>query len=209
MTKPTTVVRAAIDASGSMYRVADDVRGGFNQYMATLAADTANEYRVHVALFNTSVEHLAEDALPADVPPLDEYNYVPMDGTALHDAIGRLIIDPAPAGSKVLVVIHTDGKENSSREWRKNTLIRLIESRKAEGWTFVFLGAGVDNWQQGEDLGMFSASTVPSRAGTRGTYAGVGGQTVALASGMIDGEQFANTVRKFSERADSEASSGE
>lgn len=202
MTKPITVVRVAIDASGSMYGVAADVRGGFNQYMATLAADTDNEYRIHVALFNTSVEHLAEDALPADVHPLDEHNYVPMGGTALHDAIGRLITDPAPAGSKVLIVIHTDGKENSSREWRKNTLVPLIESRKAEGWTFVFLGAGVDTWQHGEDLGMSSASTRESRAGTRGLYKGLITNTVGYASGGVTGQSIAGGIAAASEEAE-------
>jgi hypothetical protein len=207
--KPLTTVLAALDASGSMYGVADDVRGGFNQYMTDLAADPDNEYRVTLCTFNTFAERITEDALPAEMPQLDHHNYRPFGGTALLDAIGTLITAPTTEpGSKVLVLIHTDGKENSSREWSKPALVSAIDAFKAKGWTFVFLGAGVDNWQQGEDLGMSSVSTRGSAAGTRGTYRGIAGQTVALASGDVDGEQFAHTVREFSERED-DASRGE
>lgn len=206
--KPTTTVLAALDASGSMYNVADDVRGGFNQYMQDLTADEANEYRVSLVTFNTNIDRITEDARPVDVPEIDSHNYQPSGGTALFDAIGTLITGPVAEGGKVLVVIHTDGHENSSREWRKHALVRLIESRKADGWTFVFLGAGVDTWRQGEDLGMSSVNTRSSRAGTRGTYEGVAGQTVALASRGISGDEFAEYVGRWSQYRDEEARLG-
>lgn len=201
-----TRVLAAIDASGSMYSVADDVRGGFNQYMRDLAADTDNEYRVTVYTFNSHVALLTENALPDDVPPLDRYNYSPGRNTALLDAIGTLVNGATPADStdKVLVIIHTDGLENSSREWAYKAVADLIAAKKAEGWGFVFLGAGVDTWQQGEQLGMYSANTVNSRAGTRGTYEGMSGGTISFASGMTDAEGVTKTANKFSMYRDEE-----
>lgn len=39
MSKPTTYVLLATDVSGSMYALADDVRGGYNSYLDNLSPD--------------------------------------------------------------------------------------------------------------------------------------------------------------------------
>lgn len=178
-----TPVLMAIDVSGSMWNVADDVRGGFNQYVASLAKDNLNRYKVSLYLFNSAVEALVVAADPADVPPLTEANYQPSHSTALFDAIGELVAGyRAQPGERPLVVIHTDGQENSSSEWKLKALKALIEAKRQAGWGFVFLGAGIDVWQ-GEDLGMFSRQTVNTRAGTQGVYTGLAMGTVAYAAG--------------------------
>jgi hypothetical protein len=189
----------AIDASGSMYHLAADVRGGFNQYLDDL--DPAIDYRVTVYMFHTKVWEHCTDVPPADVPRLSELNYRPGGGTALHDAIGKLVKSvKEKKTSRHLVVINTDGEENSSLEWKRNGVRALIREKKAtDRWDFVFLGAGPDTWRQGLTYGMDSAMTVNSRAGTRGMYAGmtVGtrtwsdggtGQDVAASSALASGQ---------------------
>ena len=49
----------------------------------------------------------------------------------------------------------TDGEENSSREWTHDAVRSLIAQKESEGmWTFVFLGASLDAWDQGRRYGV-------------------------------------------------------
>lgn len=206
--KRPQVVLMAIDVSGSMYNVAEDVRGGFNQYVASLASDKTLSYRVSLYLFNTAVERMQDAVEPSDVVTLTDENYQPGGGTALFDALGAVITGyEAQEGERPLVVVHTDGQENSSHEWGRTPIAALIEAKKALGWGFVYLGAGIDEWQ-GIDLGMSSGMTVNTRAGTHGLYEGLRVGTAAYAAGA-SAQAVTNTVSTFSRRAAEEADNGE
>lgn len=206
-------VLLAIDESGSMYRLADDVRGGFNSYLSTLAADTDTEYLVTVALFNTRVwwltaddEGRAREVPLAEVPQLTEENYVPQRGTALNDAIGHLVTRQAGQsigdGDRVLVVVNTDGEENSSNEWKHKDVTALIDDHP--GWGFVFLGAGPEAWQHGNTYGMSSGQTSGTRAGTHALWGSMGVNTTAYASGLRSAAEVAKNVAADSVAADDE-----
>lgn len=91
-----------------------------------------------------------------DVKPFTISDYVPGGMTALHDAIGRSIRATERAersDDRVIVVIMTDGHENSSHEWNKRSILKLIEEKRADGWDFVYLGAGEESWAGAMDLG--------------------------------------------------------
>jgi hypothetical protein len=64
----------------------------------------------------------------------------------------RAAVDPEAAG-KVLAVVVTDGYENSSSEVDQATLAKMVAEREADGWTFIFLGANIDAWAQGQAMG--------------------------------------------------------
>lgn len=74
--------------------------------------------------------------------------------TALLDAIGSTIHKIGNAqkhtaddyrAEKVMVVIITDGQENSSREYSAGQVKQMIERQKTRySWEFVFLGANID-----------------------------------------------------------------
>src|SRR4051812_46903169 len=87
----TTHALMVIDMSGSMSALAQDVRGGFNEYLAALRADSGSDYRLTVTLFDHEFIPLAVDAPLADVPELTTENYRPRGNTALNDAIGRAL----------------------------------------------------------------------------------------------------------------------
>ena len=182
----TTHALMCIDMSGSMGHLADDVRGGFNTYLHDLARD-GGDYRLTVTLFDTEFISLAVDQTLADTPRLDHTNYRPRGGTALNDAIGKTINDFEAAhghlgdDEKVLMVIQTDGQENSSREFRIFDVRALIAAKESEGWAFVFLGAGPDAFAQGASygLGASTIATTQTGAGTRSTYS-----ALSTASGL-------------------------
>ena len=54
--------------------------------------------------------------------------------------------------NKVLFVITTDGLENASREFNKTNIKKMIESHK--NYEFIFLGAGIDSYSEGESIGI-------------------------------------------------------
>jgi hypothetical protein len=180
MAKPTTHVLMITDRSGSMAGLADDVRGGFNQYVDDLRKDTDGKYRLTVALFNHLYESQCVAAKLGDVPKLDGRNYRPGGTTALVDAIGRTIADfetrvPDLAdGDRVLLVVQTDGFENSSTEYTTEQVRKLITDREQGGrWSCVFLGAGPNAWTQAGGLGFAAGQTVvvgATSAGTKATY---------------------------------------
>ncbi len=184
MTKPTTHVLLITDMSGSMTSLAEDVRGGFNTYLDQLAAD-GGKYRLTVTVFDTEFISLCTAAKLTDTPRLTKVNYAPRGMTALLDAVGKTVAEfesrtTLADGDRVLVVVQTDGQENSSQEFTGATIAALIKEREATGrWTFIYLGAGADAWGQGEQLGMHSVNVAASSAGTQSSYAGL-----ATASGL-------------------------
>lgn len=188
----TTHVLLVNDVSGSMDALAGDVRSGYNAYVADLRADTEATYSVTAVLFNHEYEALCVGASLDAVPELTHINYRPRGFTALLDAVGRAIADFESStvladDDRVLLVVQTDGAENSSREYSREQVAEMIRTREAAGrWTCLFLGAGIDAWSQAGALGFAAANTVStaaSGAGTRSTYAAVTQTTRAYARG--------------------------
>lgn len=76
--------------------------------------------------------------------------------TALNDAIGKTINDVNQFGTNVVVLIQTDGQENSSKEYKLDRIKSLIKEKEKLGWEFNFVGAGLDAFNQGAAYGMFN-----------------------------------------------------
>jgi uncharacterized protein YegL len=192
----TTHVLMLADMSGSMAGLAEDVRGGFNTYVADLA-EQPGDYRLTVTLFDTEFIPLCTDAALTNVPKLTGTNYSPRGATALLDALGKTVGEfetrvELADGDRVMVVVQTDGLENSSREWRFEAVQKLIKEREASGrWSFIYLGAGADTWSQAERMGFGANNYVNTSAtgqGTASTYAGLVTATRAYSSGASGAE---------------------
>jgi hypothetical protein len=55
----------------------------------------------------------------------------------------------------------TDGEENASRELTRGQVVDLVRTKEAEGWTFVFLGAGLDAYEEAGAMGYRARSVQP------------------------------------------------
>lgn len=194
---PKTHVLVILDGSGSMWDQAEDVRGGFNGFLDKLAGD-GNRYRVTVTVFNTEFTSLAVGAKLKDVPRLSRANYYPSGGTALLDAVGRTVTEFEDGtelgdGERVMVVVHTDGAENSSTEFNSGMIAEMIRNReKTDRWLFIYMGAGVEAWGQGRGLGFQNnLRSANNAAGTRSRYAGTYTTTSSYAGGASGQEAMA------------------
>lgn len=147
-----THISIILDRSGSMDSIRDDTIGGFNRFLrdqreqpgkATLTLvqfDTEAPYEV--------LQHFHDIQA---VPELDKKTFVPRGGTPLLDAIGKGIgdldaclnrLDEAERPARVIMVVVTDGQENSSVEYRKQDIERMVkEKMENNGWQFVYLSA--------------------------------------------------------------------
>jgi uncharacterized protein YegL len=185
---------------------AADVRGGFNEYVASLGDDTANAYRLTAVTFDTTVTTLFTDAPLYQVPVLDDQNYRPGGNTALYDALGvsleeltsAIHTETQPFGEeRALIIVMTDGEENSSRRYSKDQAVKMIVDREAAGnWTFVYLGADQDAWLAASGLG-FKHGNVATFAKVEMTdvFGRLAHGTKAYsASGMSQSEDFAQQM---------------
>lgn len=198
---PKTHVLMTVDDSASMNHLATDTRGGFNGYVEELRKDKDSRYRLTVAKFGERYELLAKAAKLSEVPALNEQNYRANQGsTALLDAIGKIISDfengtTLRDGEKVLLVVQTDGLENSSKEFTVEQVRKMIQEREQSGrWQCIFLGAGPDAWKQGAGFGFAGDSilrTENTAAGTRSTYSGLATASAAYSKGASRGATVA------------------
>lgn len=206
MSKPAghTHVLFVTDMSGSMANLADDVRGGFNTYVADLVAAKERgegRYRLSVTLFDTEFIPYCTNARLADVPAMDSKNYRPRGGTALLDAVGITVTRFESAvtladDDRVLLVIQTDGQENASSEYTWDSVRALLEEREKTGkWSIVYLGQGIAAWAQGNRFGASTqtVNTAASGRGTRSSYSGLSAATVDYAAGA-DARDVSKTV---------------
>jgi hypothetical protein len=94
----------------------------------------------------------------------------PRGATALLDAVGTTIVTTGeklaalPEGERpgrVIVIIGTDGYENSSCEYTRAQVKEMVERQQKDyGWDFVFQGAGIDAFDEARGIGIARGQTV-------------------------------------------------
>ena len=145
-------VAFVLDKSGSMGSIEEAVVSGYNDYLGELRAQ-GGETLYSLTTFDTTFNHVCVGEPLDRVPELDHRLYRPDGMTALYDAIAHTVLetdrrlDAAGRGDeKVLVVVMTDGLENSSTDYDAAGIAELVrEYDERPNWTFVYLGAGHAN----------------------------------------------------------------
>ena len=174
MNAPSPIVHlyVLLDRSGSMVTMAEQVVAGFNRLLAEQQADGHDARMTLVQFDDHDVRELVFEAVPiAEVVPLRPRDFEPRGSTPLLDATGSIIdraarraAELAAAGQppeQLLVVTITDGEENASRELTRGQVVELVRTKEAEGWTFVFLGAGLDAYDEAGAMGYRARSVQP------------------------------------------------
>ena len=153
------LIHFLLDRSGSMENCLADTIGGFNAFVR----EQAPKSTMSLYLFNNTFEIVYENKKINDVKRLTVSTFRPWGGTALLDAIAQTIeqveknntqrwADLDDVGD--VIVILTDGDENSSTKYTKKEINDMIVSKKAQGWKFVFLAANQDAIKSANDIGI-------------------------------------------------------
>ena len=145
-------VAFVLDKSGSMQSVEEAVVAGYNDYLRELRGQ-GGETRFTLTTFDTSFQHVCIGEPLDTVTELRHRDYRPGGMTALYDAIAHTVLESdrrlhsdGHGAEKVLVVVMTDGLENSSTDYDAHTIAELVRTYdERPNWTFVYLGAGHDS----------------------------------------------------------------
>lgn len=186
------------DMSGSMGVVEEATKAGTLAYLQDLQKEETKLVeengdgvytRLSLTVFDTIFEPWVVNTPIADVDVAQMVaRYHHRGGTALYDAIANTITETegrmrteGREEEKVLVIIMTDGGENSSQEYAlraggRERLLKLIQGYEAKGnWTFVYLGANVDSYAEAGAIGI--------AVGNTGSYSPTGASVAAASAG--------------------------
>jgi len=152
-----------LDRSGSMGSCWDSTIEGLNEQLGTIRGLEKKykdqRYFITLVAFDSEIETIIEDAPISEVKNFDGTEFPPRGLTSLHDAMGISISNlkntlkkkekDSESVSTALVVIMTDGGENSSKEYRGSEgmgkIKKMIDDLEDTGlWTFSFMGANQD-----------------------------------------------------------------
>jgi hypothetical protein len=153
------LINFVLDKSGSMDVIRQATISGFNEFKNDQTAEAGDAFFT-LTLFDTRFTTVCEAVPIREVPDLDRTTYEPGGMTALFDAIGHTmrITDEFVAKhhpDQVLFVIMTDGEENSSREFDREKIFRMIEDRQNNAeYEFMYLGANQDSYAAGTMIGV-------------------------------------------------------
>lgn len=168
-----------LDRSGSMESIKADTIGGFNNFISE-QKKVPGEMTLSLSQFDTEYEILYNKVSIDEVKPLTNTTFVPRGGTALLDSAVRLIketgkklanLSEGERPERVMVIILTDGEENSSHEYTKKQLREMIKHQEdVYKWQFLYIGANQDAFAEGAAMGMQGLNFAATHRGTAAMY---------------------------------------
>ena len=172
-----------LDRSGSMMPLTEAAVKAYNDLVLeqSQAPGTAT---ITLVLFNTIRDVKCEYVPLSQAPKLDVMSYSPNGGTALMDAVGTSIdqtgeylahLAESERPEHVIFTVFTDGHENASHDYTTTNIKEMIEHQEAKyGWNFIFLGAGIDAYAAGRQIGIAYVNTIQTQRTLLGVTKGYG-----------------------------------
>jgi uncharacterized protein YegL len=201
-----------VDRSGSMESIRKDTEGGLHAFTdKQLEGVDGSKRTVSLYQFDT-VHDTVHDFAPLE--KVRDYKLHPRGGTALLDACGFAItkvgekLAAMPEDRRpgyVMVVIATDGQENSSKEYTRAQVREMITRQQEKyDWRFTYIGANQDAFAEAGSIGIRGASVLTYYGTSRSTgtaWASAGASvsqgTVPTSTGIYyTDEQREETARK-------------
>ena len=161
-----------LDRTGSMSDIWDEALNSVNAYATSFGeADEGEvegediETRLTLAIFDyqesMQFDVLRENVIAEDWTNVTNDEASPRGMTPLFDAIGQIVsLAETDAPEKAVIVIMTDGLENSSRELTKDGAKAALDRAEAKGWQVVFLGAEFARFDDAEAVGISASKSM-------------------------------------------------
>lgn len=170
-----------IDESSSMWSSTNDVVGGFNKVLEDQRKIENGDCSISLYTFsdNVSQKFLGKNLdeikgmksgvkrTITDILEEKEDGYIvysPEGFTALWDGVGQAIdeigewlsgMPEEERPEKNLIVVMTDGGENSSKKYRSSKVKEMIKHQEEKySWSFMYLGTDLTNAKGAEEIGI-------------------------------------------------------
>lgn len=189
-----------MDMSGSMGSIRKDALGGFNQFVKDQKA-APGEARLTLVFFDHEYMPIYEAKPLEKVEELGS-EYAPRGSTALLDAVGKTLNDQAARINKeswadnVIMAIITDGEENSSKKFDRETIKKMVKHAEEHKWSVLYLVANVDAFSDKHSIGTQASNTAnftASAVGSTSSYASMSNKTTSLRGG-VQGQSLSDIV---------------
>lgn len=143
-----------LDESGSMNCIRSQMIKAINDLILEQKTVKDRPCKFTLVKFNDTISPVIKNHDLQEVSPLNISDYTPNNMTALNDAIGHTI-NWFNYETNVLLVIITDGQENSSRDYKHNDITKMLdEKQKHRNWSYVYLCNDLTTSAQGDNLGL-------------------------------------------------------
>ena len=147
-----TTIAFGLDKSGSMCNMGTEPVDCLNSFFDKQKEN--GDFTASLIFFNDTIESVYKNINGKDIVRLKNEDYKPEGLTSLYDAIG-FIIDEHKEKKDVIVVILTDGLENSSKKYTSSEIKKTITiMEKENNWKFIYLAANQDSFAVGEQIGI-------------------------------------------------------
>lgn len=154
-----------LDRTGSMEPIWSEALSSVNAYadgLATLDGGPRVDADITLAAFDAN-DGFQFDVLRSGVDAerwrkVTNDEVSPRGMTPLYDAIGKIVtLAEKDRPEKAVIVIMTDGEENSSQEMTKASTKAALDRVRKKGWEVVFLGTEFSNFNDAEGVGQTSS----------------------------------------------------
>ena len=186
--KKVTHYMMILDKSGSMHAVRGVAVDGFNENVQTIKRLNGEfedqDFLISLIYFNDKIEVAL---WKEKIDKLEEINvdgYAPGGMTAMCDAVGHNVMKIKEELKKemsdneevkVVVTIFTDGYDNSSKEYDKSSVAKIIAELQddTDQWTFSYIGVNHDVQKIASQLNIPASNTIAYKglADTQGAFA--------------------------------------
>jgi hypothetical protein len=143
-------ISCLIDESGSMNAIAKDVIGGFNRFLKE-QREASNGLNAYISLyfFSDYYRNIMDNVPIYKALELTDKSYKPSNTTALLDAMGKMLTDILDKNNENnIILVMTDGAENSSKEYSNDIIKELTKRCEDRGYKFVYIGANQDSFRE-------------------------------------------------------------
>jgi len=156
-----TAITMVLDRSGSMEECRAATIESVNAYLLKgRNDDNLKTADFELAIFDTEAYEIIRRSTLSSAADISPSDFEPRGGTPLLDAVGRGVdgLDKRAVDDKAILVVVTDGLENSSRKHTYESIKALLEERQKKGWLVLFLGAGLESAREGIRMGVQRAN---------------------------------------------------
>lgn len=191
--KNHTDINILIDASGSMYNMKSEVEGAVASLIDQQKASGDNA-TLTIADFDTQQKYNVVKNAESINDVVNNYSFRARGGTPLLDALGQMInttgnrlssMDESERPDKVVIMIFTDGGENSSYEFDVDKIKNMIEEQKNKyNWEFNFMSSDLSAVNQAQSFGFDSTDTAYSPSLLKGVQV-YGGKLSNVRGGTV------------------------
>ena len=213
--KMTTQIFLLLDMTSSMSRNKEGAMDACNEFIEGLGDNQRlgiqSDAVFTLGVFNSNIglERVAKEVPVEKAPKIDHEHYQPAGATPLYDAVGQSMDLLESHVGPVMLVIQTDGEENSSQSFTRQDIVKRVAEKTALGWQFVYLGCDIDAMEHGADIGIPAGNTMSyTRLNAKTAFADLASSTAQyLQQGSTSSAKFFPGARSRRKGSTSKGSS--